>query len=94
MARTKRVKYYSPKRRAIYAKGDDINALELFEKHDWMCCLCGKKINRYLRVPNWGAATIEHIIPISMGGQHIWENVAPAHYYCNMTKGNSMPETA
>lgn len=94
MARTKRVKYYSPKRRAIYAKGDDINALEVFEAHDWICNICGKKIDRRLRCPNWGAATLDHIIPLSLGGQHVFSNVAPAHLRCNLNKGATMPTDA
>jgi 5-methylcytosine-specific restriction endonuclease McrA len=37
------------------------------------------------------AATVEHIIPICKGGTHTWDNVAPAHYLCNMNKGDGMP---
>lgn len=91
MAR-KRIKYYSAKRRAIYAKGDKIDALTLFEMHGWVCCLCQKKINKYLRVPNWYAATIEHLIPISRGGAHSWDNCRPAHLICNLRKDNQYPD--
>ena len=85
-------KYYSPKRRGIYAKGDDINSLEVFERGNWICCICNQHINKYLRLPNFMAATIEHIIPLSLGGTHTWDNVAPAHAKCNFGKGNSLPE--
>lgn len=90
--RRKPVKYYSPKRRKVYAQGDDIAALVLFELHAWKCWVCKGDINRNLRVPNWEAATIEHIIPISRGGTHTWDNVAPAHYRCNMSKADSLDE--
>lgn len=84
------VRYYSPKRRAIYAQGDDINHLVLFELHAWTCWVCKKEINRYLRFPNHMAATVEHIIPLSRGGTHTWDNVAPAHAICNFKKSNSL----
>lgn len=90
--RRKPVKYYSPKRRKIYAQGDNISAIVLFELHAWTCCICKRPINKFLRVPNYEAATVEHIIPISKGGTHTWDNVAPAHYGCNMGKGNSLEE--
>jgi 5-methylcytosine-specific restriction endonuclease McrA len=86
-----RVRYYSPKRRAIYAKGDQINALVLFKLYDWTCCLCGNKIDPRRRLPDWRAATIEHLIPLSAGGTHTWENTRPAHAKCNFDKGDSLP---
>ncbi len=85
----KPVKYYSPKRRAIYAQGDDIIALAVFQMHAWTCYICQKPINRKLRLPNFQAATIEHIKPLSKGGTHTWDNVAPAHAKCNFDKGDS-----
>lgn len=84
------VKYYSPKRRKIYAQGDEIDHLTLFELHAWICVICHKKINRRYRLPNFMAATVEHIIPLSRGGTHTWDNVAPAHYRCNMDKSDRL----
>jgi 5-methylcytosine-specific restriction endonuclease McrA len=86
--RKKPIKYYSPKRRAIYAQGAEIDALVLFELHNWTCFLCKSPIDRKRRVPDWQAATIEHITPISKHGTHTWDNVAPAHYVCNMSKAD------
>lgn len=91
MTRRYKGKYYSPKRRAVYAKGDQIDHLELFEKYDWVCNICGKRINKRLRFPNIMAATVEHVIPLSKGGTHTWDNVRPAHGLCNFTKGDEMP---
>lgn len=88
--RRKPVRYYSPKRRRIYAQGDEISALVLFELHAWTCGVCHNPINKFLRVPNWEAATIEHVIPVSKGGTHTWDNVVPAHYRCNMDKADSV----
>ena len=92
MARSKtrkRVKYYSSRRRKIYAQGDYIDSLVLFELYGWTCCICARKIDKRLRCPNYWAATIDHVIPLSKGGTHTWDNVRPAHWKCNMDKGNS-----
>lgn len=74
----------------MYAKGDQIDHFTLFELHGWTCIICRNPINRHLRLPNWFAATVEHIVPLAQGGTHTWDNVAPAHYKCNMTKGDSL----
>ncbi len=91
--RNRPIKYYSAKRRAIYERGDDINHLELFEKYHWVCHLCGTKIDRKLRFPNHMAATVDHIIPLSKGGEHVWANTRPAHGLCNFKKSDDMPES-
>lgn len=81
-------KYYSPKRRAIYAQGDEINHLALFEKYNWICNICQKPIDPRLRFPNVWAATVEHVIALCKGGTHTWDNVRPAHAQCNFDKGS------
>jgi 5-methylcytosine-specific restriction endonuclease McrA len=86
------IKYYSPKRRAIYEQGDDINHLILFELHNWICWVCRGPINRRLRFPNYSAATVEHIVPLCKGGTHTWDNVAPSHARCNFEKGDRHPD--
>jgi 5-methylcytosine-specific restriction endonuclease McrA len=86
----KPIKYYSPKRRAVYAMGDVIDALTLFHLFDWHCYLCKKPIDPRKRCPDWRAATIEHVIPLSAGGTHTWDNVVPAHAKCNFTKADSL----
>lgn len=90
--RTKKPTYYSPKRRAVYALGDDIDHLILFELHGWMCWVCKDSINPRIRMPNLWAATVEHIIPLCKGGTHTWDNVAPAHAFCNFSKADSLPD--
>lgn len=98
---TTKVKYYSPKRRAVYAAGEDIDPLVVFDRDNWMCKLCGKKINRYLRYPAWLCATIDHVVPIcqalNMGWPiasiHTYNNVQAAHRRCNELKSNAVDGT-
>ena len=80
-------KFYSKRRRRAYRRGDRIDRYEVFEYHGWVCNICGSKIDKTLKFPNKRAATLDHIIPLSRGGRHVWENVAPAHADCNEKKG-------
>ena len=82
-----RGKYYSPKRRATYARGDEIDHLTLFNLYGWTCHLCWQPINPYLRFPHRMAATVDHIVPLCQGGSHTWDNVQAAHRACNEAKG-------
>jgi 5-methylcytosine-specific restriction endonuclease McrA len=74
----------------VYAQGDAIDSLTLFELHAWTCFLCREPINRRLRSPNFKAATVEHLIPLSLGGTHTWDNVVPAHAFCNFQKSDHL----
>lgn len=82
--------YHSRKRREIMRKGDDIKHLEVFERDEWVCHICKNLINKHLRGDNWWRATLDHVLPLSRGGTHTWDNVAAAHWICNMEKGNSL----
>jgi hypothetical protein len=38
--------------------------------------------------------TIDHVVPKSLGGRTVWENVVSACRSCNLRKGNKPPEEA
>lgn len=82
-----RGKYYSPKRRAVYACGDEIDHVTLFNLYGWTCHLCWKPIDPRRRFPDRLAATVDHKVPLCQGGTHTWDNVQPAHRLCNEAKG-------
>jgi hypothetical protein len=70
---------------------DQITLFALGERDGWRCHLCGKKIpNR----PHKGRPLdpeIDHLIPVSAGGAHVWENVALSHRSCNGSRGADGP---
>lgn len=86
--------YYSAKRRAIMAKGEQINHTEVFDEYNWVCHLCGEEISRFATRDDYMRVTLDHIIPLSKGGEHIKANVAPAHWICNMQKGDRVDRAA
>lgn len=72
-------------------QGDKIVHLEVFERDNWTCGICGDMIDRHLRGDNWWRATLDHVIPLCKGGTHTWDNVRAAHWRCNMLKGDTLP---
>jgi 5-methylcytosine-specific restriction endonuclease McrA len=60
----------------------------VYERDRWICAICGKKVNRKLKGPHPQSASIDHIVPVSLGGEHTYINVQLAHYSCNSSKGN------
>lgn len=61
---------------------------EVFSLHQGICHLCGLGIDADLKWPNTGSYTVDHVIPVSLGGDDVLENVAPAHLGCNASKSN------
>jgi 5-methylcytosine-specific restriction endonuclease McrA len=57
--------------------------------------VCGKKVNYkdyeiknniFLAGPSY--PSIDHILPLSKGGAHTWDNIMLAHRQCNWLKGD------
>ena len=78
-ARTRRVPY------------DAVSPVKVFIRDHWTCQLCGArtpKQHKGLMVPN--APELDHIIPLSLGGEHTYANVQCACRQCNGLKGNKV----
>jgi hypothetical protein len=77
------------RRRAHKAAGvvERFKHSDIFERDGWCCGLCGKAVNRGAVAPHPLSPTIDHIIPLSRGGDHTRANVQCAHFLCNARKG-------
>lgn len=78
--------YYSKGRRRKIRRGDHIDAYVVYVYYDWTCHLCDNEIDPSLMAPDPGCATLDHIVELSQGGRHEWENIAPSHLSCNLSK--------
>jgi HNH endonuclease len=59
------------------------------------CCYCGVVMDFSLgdgRTFRATRATVEHVIPIAVGGTHTWDNVALACWQCNLRKNRTLLE--
>lgn len=68
------------------SKYERINKRRVFERDKWRCQLCGCKVRR-TKEWNTRQATIDHIVPIALGGEHSYANVQTACMECNSKKG-------
>lgn len=60
---------------------------EIFERDGWRCHLCKKPVRQDVPRTHDEGATIDHLIPRSLGGEDEPANVATAHWKCNRDKG-------
>lgn len=59
---------------------------EVFERDGWICQLCTEPVDRMLAYPDPMSQSLDHVIPLSRGGHHVWDNVQLAHLICNTRK--------
>lgn len=61
---------------------------QLYNKNHGRCQICKAKLKLTTKVPESLAPTVDHIVPLSCGGSHTWENVQLACFHCNTVKKN------
>lgn len=73
----------------------DITLPKLYKRDKGICKICGglcewgdKTIVNDTIVVGYTYPSIDHIVPISKGGTHTWDNVQLAHKYCNTIKSD------
>lgn len=78
------------KRRALKrgTQVEDIQPIDIYERDIWLCGLCSTPVDPDVAWPDRLSASLDHIVPLSKGGTHTYENVQLAHLTCNVSKGN------
>jgi 5-methylcytosine-specific restriction endonuclease McrA len=74
--------------------GERFTAYEIFERDAWTCGICHGPVDKAVRFPDERSATLDHVVPLSRGGQHTRANVQAAHWGCNHAKGSTLPAVA
>lgn len=74
--------------RTIKRSGESFTLREIADRDGWRCHLCGKKVPDREYAARDDDPTMDHLIPVSLGGQHLMTNVALAHNRCNWERGN------
>ena len=93
LARLEHFRMYSREyssRRSAVKRGTMIGPVDyraILRREGPWCHLCGLKIRKMTgRTPM--SLSFDHLVPISKGGAHIDDNIAPAHLRCNMRRGS------
>lgn len=89
----KRQAYVKRQRLLADAKSIPYARLDIFNRDGWVCGICGKGIDPLIKGRQSGAASLDHIVPVSFGGDDTPENVQAAHFGCNSGKCNRVDET-
>ena len=68
----------------------DIDIYKLIERDGGLCYLCGDDVLFSYHYNDPKYPTIEHVLPISKGGSHSWDNVKVACRECNTRKSTTL----
>lgn len=77
-------KYIRPNFSSVVVK---LSRQNLFLRDNHTCQYCGDRFPEKM-------LTVDHVFPVSKGGQHTWSNVVAACGPCNNKKGDMSPEQA
>jgi hypothetical protein len=69
------------------AQVEVVDPAVVFDRDDWICQLCHTDIPREAVWPDVMSATMDHIKPLSVGGEHSYANCQASHFKCNASKG-------
>ena len=69
---------------------ETISIQHLIKKHKGKCVECGCRVVSQSGEYQDNAATIDHVVPLSKGGPHTWNNVQLMCHKCNRVKSNTV----
>lgn len=84
-----RYRHYGYRRRAAIKDqySEIFSSEQIFERDGWICQLCSEEIDRSLSWPHPMSVSLDHRVPVALGGAHHPDNVQCAHLRCNSSKG-------
>lgn len=81
---------YGRKRRAMIKGRSTVpyKGLEIYERDKGFCGICKLPIDIKLKFPDVNSFSVDHILPIAIGGDDTPDNVQAAHLGCNARKAH------
>jgi hypothetical protein len=78
----KRVTKRTRRARLKTAQVEPVDLLAVANRDGWRCHICKRKVTRQ----TW---SLDHLVPLSYGGEHSYTNTALAHHRCNTVRSNT-----
>lgn len=76
------------------AKWEPFEYEDLFGRDGWICWICHFPVSQEAKYPDPACPSVDHVHPLSKGGDHTLENSRLAHFSCNSRRGNRVWTTA
>lgn len=73
--------------RLARAQSEPYSLAEIASRDRYRCGLCRRKVSMGLGYPDRRSASVDHLVPLSEGGNDTRANVQLAHLGCNLRKG-------
>lgn len=71
-------------------EAERIDPLVVYERDGWICGICGLAVDRDRKHPDPWSVSLDHVVPLSRGGAHVYANVQCAHFRCNIRKSDTV----
>lgn len=72
---------------------EPVSRKRVYRRDDYKCYMCGVDVvESKIYQPN--QATLDHVIPLSKGGSHIYDNIKTCCHQCNSMKSDSISDVA
>ena len=72
---------------ALTEESKTINVKRLYERDNGICWICGGRCDIGADSNANEYPSIDHVVPVSMGGKDEWSNIKLAHRICNSRRG-------
>lgn len=82
----RREKHRRRARKRTGNRGSSIDLPTVLVRDQYKCGICYKRIPKQYKYPHPLSPSLDHIIPLSKGGSHSWDNVQASHHQCNQKK--------
>ncbi len=90
LRRTSAARHDARKRGSSDVDGDKITLARLLLRDGAVCRLCGLMTDHESEPQSATYPSVDHIVPLSQGGAHRWQNVRIVHRLCNTMRGNRL----
>lgn len=67
--------------------------VDVFDRDGYVCGICDDPVDRSLKYPDPMSVSLDHVVPLSRGGGHLFENSQCSHLICNIRKGARVGES-